>query len=162
VYTESDQIDNAKGSDKDLFVSDIACMLDDEILADFSLESSDGEVLKAHKFILAARSPVLFAMVTSDMKEAQERIAMILDFNAKVLKELLRFIYSGVVENLDEIARKLIYAAEKYQFEDLKQMCIASIVSSMTKESVAESLLISEQIPDTDKVFNKCADVLLW
>jgi hypothetical protein len=41
------------------FVSDIRTMFENEELkTDFKLKTSDNEVLSAHKFILAARSPV--------------------------------------------------------------------------------------------------------
>jgi speckle-type POZ protein len=155
-----DQKDEAKVPDTNLVLSDIARMLSDEIFVDFTLKSSDGDILKAHKSVLAARSPVFFAMLKSDMQEASESIVSVPDINAKVLKELLRFIYSGAVENLDEVSRELIYAAEKYQIEYLKQICIKSIVASMKKENVAESLLISERIVNSERILNKCAEVL--
>jgi speckle-type POZ protein len=143
------------------FVTDIARMLDDELFVDFRIKSSDGEILKAHKVILAARSPVFVAMLSNEMQEAQENITTVPDFNAKILRELLRFIYTNKTENLDEMAHELIHAAEKYQLKELKNKCVASIVSTMTTENVIESLMISELIPDTEKVFNKCADFLL-
>jgi hypothetical protein len=48
------------GSDalKSSLADDIFEMFEDEELADFHLKTSDDEVMKAHKFILAARSPV--------------------------------------------------------------------------------------------------------
>jgi speckle-type POZ protein len=150
-----------ESSASDTFVTEVARMLDDELLVDFSIKSSDGEVLKAHKFILAARSPVFFTMLTSEMKEARESIVTVPDCNAEVLKALLSFIYSGNVKNIDETARELIYAAEKYQLKVLKEMCIESIVTSMTKDNVVESLIISEHIVGTEKVFSKCAHFLL-
>lgn len=136
-------------------------MLNDNRLADFELRTNDGKVFMAHKFILAARSPVFFAMLTSDMKEASEGSTAVPDFNSNIIEELLRFIYSGKVKNLDDIARELIYAADMYQLEQLKSKCIARIVTNVKEENVVESLIISDQIDKTEIIFNKCIDILI-
>jgi hypothetical protein len=42
------------------FADEISLMFENEELADFQLRTNDNEVLKAHKFILAARSKTAY------------------------------------------------------------------------------------------------------
>jgi speckle-type POZ protein len=116
--------------------------------------------LKAHKNILAARSPVLYAMLSGDMQEAQEDFVRVPDFDSKVMKEVLRFIYCTQVENLDHISRDLIYAAEKFHIEELKEICMSNIIETLSTENVVDSLMISERLSNTKKIFVKCLDVI--
>jgi hypothetical protein len=48
------ELDDLKSS----LTDDIYEMFENEALVDFHLKTNDNKVLKAHKFILAARSPV--------------------------------------------------------------------------------------------------------
>lgn len=99
-------------------------MFESETFSDFELISKDGKVLKAHKAVLASRSPVFFSMLNIDMEEAERGSVNVPDVDKKTLKELLRFIYCNEVEGLNEISRKLIFAAEKYELKSLKTLCM--------------------------------------
>jgi speckle-type POZ protein len=140
---------------------DIEEMYQDETFADFSLTCSDGEVLKCHKFMLAARSPVFRTMLSIDMKEAKEGFVEVPDFGSVVMKEVLRFIYCDEVEDIVDIASSLIFAAEKYELEKLKKICIESMIENLSKENVIECLLITEKIPRCEKLYEECVDVIL-
>jgi speckle-type POZ protein len=136
-------------------------MFEDETFADFSLACSDDEVLKCHRFILAARSPVFRTMLSIDMKEAKERLVEVPDFGSVVMKELLRFIYRDEVGDISEIASSLVFAAEKYELEKLKKICIKSMIRNMSEENVIESLLITEKIAGCEELYEECVDVIL-
>ena len=55
-------------------------MFESSVLADLEMKMNDGETLTAHKSILAARSPVFRAMLTTRMKEAATNSVEIPDF----------------------------------------------------------------------------------
>jgi hypothetical protein len=129
-------------------------------LAKFELKTSDGEAMKVHKVVLATRSPVFFAMLNNDMQEAEKGIANVPDFDSKLMKEVLRFIYCNEVEDLNEIAHDLVFAAEKYQLDGLKDMFIDSMISTLTTENVLKILLISERVSESKKLFFKCSDLI--
>lgn len=138
-------------------------MFDNEYLTDFQLKTNDGETLKVHKSILAARSPVFYAMLKQDMKEANEGVAEVPDFDSTVIKELLRFVYYNKVENLPAVAHQLVYAANKYQVEDLRDDCVDEIIDSITTENVLESLVISERVTGSwraEDLFTECLDII--
>ena len=68
-----------------------------------------------HVNALSIRSPVFAAMFENDMKESKTGRVIIQDICPKVFKQLLQFIYSGLVyEPLTEnTAQSLYVAADK-------------------------------------------------
>lgn len=136
-------------------------MFEEELMTDFELLTSDHVVIKAHKTVLAAHSPVLCTMLRTDMEEAKTGKVNIPDFDSKTMKELLRFIYCNEVENLTEIDRTLIFAAEKYQIEELKKLCIQSIIKSLTNENVLEALKASDLITKSELLFEASLNLIV-
>lgn len=135
-------------------------MFDASLFTDFELKCSDGKTLKAHKSILAARSPMFHAMLTTDMQESKNGSTEVPDFDSTTMKELLRFIYCNKVEGLKEKASKLAFAAEKYQIEELKQMCVESLAHSLTLQNVVEFIVIANSLSNATKLYNKCLDMI--
>lgn len=131
-------------------------LFDSKLLADFKLKTNDKTVLKAHKAILASQSPVISAMLQHNMKEAKENMMVVPDFDSTTMNEFLRFVYYNEVEDLPATAHKLVYAAEKYQIDDLKEICIDEILSSLSVDNVLSSIEIAERIPGTRNLFDEC------
>ena len=52
------------------------------------------------------------------------------DVKPKVMKELLRGLYTGQINNIDEIALDLFVAADKYLLPKLKSMAAKSIIQN--------------------------------
>ena len=73
----------------------------------------DGKEFQLHKAILSARSKVFAAMFESDLQEAKEGRAKIPDVSAEVFEQLLRYIYSGKIPDMDKFALELLVAADK-------------------------------------------------
>lgn len=72
------------------------------------------------KAFLAGASKVFEAMFSSGMREAKENVVKIEDLQPDQVDLLLRYIYSGHLDDFDQHADRLIEAAEKYQMTDLK------------------------------------------
>lgn len=66
-----------------------------------------------HKAVLAARSPVFSAMFAHEMEEKKQNRVEITDVDPVVLREMLRFIYTGKAPNLDKMDSDLLSAADK-------------------------------------------------
>lgn len=135
-------------------------MFEDVVCTDFQLKTNDGKVLKAHKTILAARSQVFYAMLKPDTKEAKESSVDVPDFDSKVMRELLRFIYCCEVERVDEMAHNLVYAAEKYQIDELKEVCIESLICSLSIENALKSFVIADYI-NAEELTRECLDIII-
>ena len=98
-------------------------MLTNQVLTDVTLKVKDKE-FKAHKLILAAASPVFDAMFKEGTREHQESCVNILDIDSDVFDVFLRYLYSGQVDQLDEMVSDLLAAADKYEVQPLKEVCI--------------------------------------
>ena len=72
----------------------------------------DGKEFKAHKNILASRSPVFAFMFEKNFKKPDSRM-IIKDVSAAEFKEMLRFMYTFKTDALDRMAKGLRAAAEK-------------------------------------------------
>lgn len=139
-------------------MSDYKVMFESQALSDFKLKMNDNRVLKAHRAILSARSPVFLSMLTNNMQEAAECSVDIPDYDSQTMKELLRFVYYNEVENLDEVATDLIFAAEKYQIEPLKKVCSEHILSKLELDNVVDLLGLFDRITGMETLFKKCAE----
>uniref|UniRef100_A0A1A9WZN7 BTB domain-containing protein n=1 Tax=Glossina brevipalpis TaxID=37001 RepID=A0A1A9WZN7_9MUSC len=111
--------------------------------ADVTLAADGGE-FQAHKNILSARSDVFAAMFEHDMEERKLNRVAINDINHEVLKEMVRFIYTGEAPNLDKMADKLLAAADKYALESLKGMCAEVLYAKLSAQNAAEILILAD------------------
>ncbi|XP_043468133.1 speckle-type POZ protein-like [Leptopilina heterotoma] len=127
----------------DNLLNQVECFFDDQTFKDVTLKVDDKEFM-AHKMILILRSPVFAAMFKSKMTEEQTSSVEIKDINPTIFQKMLRFIYTEKVEDLDESAAELYYAAEKYQLGKLKTMCINSLYANLSSDSVIETLKLAE------------------
>ena len=72
------------------------------------------EEFKVHKFPLATHSAVFEAMFQHEnTKETIEKKVVIEDVSAEVMRTLLHYIYTGTVENKDDLSVELFSAADK-------------------------------------------------
>ena len=128
----------------DCSLSDDLCQLfENQEFSDVIL-SVDGYGFKVHKNILAARSPVFAAMFKHDMKERNTGIVKIDDVSQDVMEEVLRFVYTGKVLNIDKMADDLLTAADKYQLDRLKAMCEKSLRKNLSIQNASDMLVFAD------------------
>lgn len=76
-----------------------------------------GQEIGAHKMILAARSPVFMAMFdNATTMEALESRVEITDFEMPEIEAMLKYMYTGDVEDIKGIEDKMLAVAEKVWF----------------------------------------------
>ena len=94
-----------------------------------------GEKIPAHTFILRGGiSPVFTAMFEHDMTESSSRTVVVEDIEPNVFYQLLRYLYSGEMpqeEDDENMAELLFIAANKYQVEKLKDLCIPLLTKAL-------------------------------
>lgn len=122
---------------------DFGLLFERALYSDVTL-SVAGREFQAHKAILAARSPVFNAMFEHEMEERKHNRVEISDVDQDVFFEMLRFVYTGKVSNLDKMADELLSAADKYALDRLKVMCEESLCSSLSVENVSEILVLAD------------------
>lgn len=127
------------------------------VFSDFTFISSDQKEFPVHRNIIAIRSDVLDKMLISQFSEMKQ--AVIEDVNGDTLKEMLRFIYTGKVENLENVAFQLLYAAWKYNLPELKSICDDYFIGKISTESVCE-LFLEAVIYSEENLMKKCIEFI--
>ncbi|KAK7803442.1 hypothetical protein U0070_011917 [Myodes glareolus] len=103
-----------------------------------------GQEFRAHKAILAARSPVFRAMFEHDTEESRKNRIEIHDLEPEVFKAMMGFIYTGKEPDLHSIADAVLAAADKYGLERLKVMCESALFRDLTVENAAHTLFLAD------------------
>ncbi|KAJ4779749.1 BTB/POZ/MATH-domain protein [Rhynchospora pubera] len=118
----------------------------------------DGSTIHAHKFMLAARSPVFKAQFFGPMKLGDEKNTSIQvdDMDALIFYAILHFIYSdslpelyyqerGYTMPLVARAQHLLVAADRYGIERLKKICELKLYEFIAVDNLATTLTLAEQ-----------------
>lgn len=108
-------------------------LLEDKMFSDLTLVV-EGEEIKAHKAILAARSPRFRKLFIENPGKSEFEVS---DVTKEVFDGVLRFIYCGCVKNL-KVNLELMKAAGIYEIGGLKKICESQLVSNLTGANVAE------------------------
>ncbi|CAO2189275.1 unnamed protein product [Urochloa humidicola] len=144
-----------------------AKLLDQKDGADVTF-SVQGEIIKAHKIILAARSPVFRAQFYGQMREARMGHVTIEDIQPVIFKALLHFIYTGSLhgmgDDLDEHDHRdmlwhLLVAADRYAMDRLKLVCQSILSRNLHVETVATTLALADQ-HNCDKLKEVCVEFI--
>lgn len=122
---------------------DFEKLLADDKFSDFTFDVGNKEI-RVHKAILASRSPVFEAMFTNEMQEKKQNRAEISDIQYSVLKELFRFIYTGTVNELNDMASELLIAADKYCVTGLKALCEKALYDNLNVDNALERLILAD------------------
>ncbi|KAL6883734.1 hypothetical protein ACP4OV_011148 [Aristida adscensionis] len=112
-----------------------------------------GEAFRAHRFLLGARSPVFKAQLFGGLKEStgsKEECIQIDDMSPQVFKALLHFVYTDSLPEMDgeeenAMAQHLLEAADRYDMERLKLICVDKLCRHLDVSTVATTLLLAEQ-----------------
>uniref|UniRef100_A0A0D9X5L1 BTB domain-containing protein n=1 Tax=Leersia perrieri TaxID=77586 RepID=A0A0D9X5L1_9ORYZ len=114
----------------------------------------EGEIFRAHKIVLAMRSPVFKAELYGPMRNRRiirgHSSIVVEDMRPAVFRGLLHFIYTDSLpldgsEDNDEMVKELLVAADRYGMERMKLMCESIICKSLDVESVANTLALADQ-----------------
>jgi hypothetical protein len=88
-------------------------------------------------------------MFANNMLEASNNAVEIPDFDEKVVKAMIEYIYSGEVKSLPGNAPDLLQIAEKYDLPGLKEECELSIANNLSVETACEVLILANMYSPT-------------
>ncbi|PNT68444.1 BTB/POZ and MATH domain-containing protein 1 [Brachypodium distachyon] len=141
--------------------SHLGGLLDNDLTSDVSFLVG-GETVKAHRAVLAARSPVFKAALFGPMAEAQMAHITLENLDPDTFRNLLRFIYTDDDNNDKEqnVLRglRLLAAADRYGVGGLKHACEQR--RALTAGTAAAALECAEMhgLPGLRK---RCVDFLV-
>ncbi|PFH36780.1 BTB/POZ domain-containing protein [Besnoitia besnoiti] len=119
------------------------------------------EAYRASRFMLAARSEVLQAMLEGRFKEATESEIKFEDLPPHITKQMLDFIHydrcsllegsNKACKNVNKIKKindilLLFAAADKYDIKGLGDLCQDALIQSMDHHTIADIMVFAEQI----------------
>ena len=121
-----------------------------------------GEIISAHKVILAARSDVMKVMLYGPLRDRREGSIPVTDIEPQVFKALLHFIYTDNVPSTGGtsvgslpnsgpppftpfMAQHLLAAADRYGLERLRLICESKLCETVDADTVATTLALAEQ-----------------
>jgi hypothetical protein len=118
-------------------------------LSDVSLKVQ-GEEVRAHKLILAARSPVFERMFATSMVESTTGIVQIEDMSGLAVRRLCEFMYTGSIEHKDvwkdiNAVQELLHAAMKYEVRGLMCACASVAQGQITVANVVDWLVVASR-----------------
>ncbi|XP_020274386.1 BTB/POZ and MATH domain-containing protein 3-like isoform X2 [Asparagus officinalis] len=139
---------------------DLGCCLErllkSGIASDIVFEVDD-ETFKAHKLILAARSPVFKAQFFGLIGNPDIDRVIVQDVEPPVFKAMLLFMYSDVFPDFHELSgavsmsmmtnlvQHLLAAADRYGLERLKILCEEKLCEQVTADTVVSTMSLAEQ-----------------
>jgi hypothetical protein len=115
-----------------------------------SMKTQEIHEFKAHKCILAARSPVFKAMFNYKLKENLTNKVVIEDCKPEVVKAMLKYIYTAYLpDDIEHIAIDLFIAAEKYYIDSLKVKVREHLVENLCADNALQIYVLSEIYNDS-------------
>lgn len=121
--------------------SSVARMLREDILTDITINAVGGSI-RAHRAVLAARSPVFLSMFTHDLREKELSTVDISDMSIDACQAFVGCLY-GVATSEEELLvhrSELVVASDKYGVENLKKACEESMIVDVSTENLLERL----------------------
>ncbi|KAL8539102.1 hypothetical protein ACS0TY_000912 [Phlomoides rotata] len=130
-------------------------LLDGEVGCDIVFQVGE-ESFKAHKLILAARSPVFRAQFFGLVGNPNNDKVELEDVEPSIFKALLHFIYSDELPSCHEIVgssstssaimlQHLLATADRFGLDRLKLLCEAKLCEDVSAETVSTTLSLAEQ-----------------
>jgi speckle-type POZ protein len=104
--------------------------------------------IRAHRLVLAMRSPVFAAEFRGNMKEKTMRCIRVVDMTAMTFRAMLYFIYTDDLPKPKDkacplaMARDLLVAADLYDLERLRIMCENILSQSIAIDNVMETFFL--------------------
>ncbi|XP_038959861.1 TD and POZ domain-containing protein 2-like [Rattus norvegicus] len=144
-----------------MLADDVGELWENSLFTDCTLVVS-GQEFRAHKAILAARSPVFRAMFEHEMQEHLTNRIEIHDIHLQVFKELMAFIYTGKAPHLHShsMATGLLAAADKYDLQDLKVICEDSLCRNLSVKNAVPTLILAD-LHSTEHLKTRAMDFII-
>ncbi|KAI6233534.1 hypothetical protein M3Y99_00902700 [Aphelenchoides fujianensis] len=132
----------------DRLLNGLAAVFNDGIHSDFVVQVGSVE-FKVLKLIVGIHSEVFQRMFATNMREAEENRVEIKDFSPQAIECLLRYCYTGTLQELSSsMLVEVFRAAHCYQMAELVAACKRQAIVMMRVENVLEWLTVGFDYED--------------
>ena len=115
------------------------------LFTDFAILSKDGKRFPCHRLILSSQSQAMMAMMTTDMKEKEER-QVTLEFSDEVVSNFVDYFYTRTVprEVLKDNLDSFLTLSELYELDPLKLQTEEAAAEAMTTDNMVDMFALSD------------------
>ena len=115
------------------------------LFTDFTILSEEGKKFPCHKVILAAQSPVMRAMMTSDMKEKKES-KVTMKHSEEVVDQFVEYFYTKQVpqEALNGNLAGFFELAGLYELAPLKLLTEEAAIGMLSVENMIDLFVLGD------------------
>ena len=123
-----------------------AIIFNNKSLSDLVIKCEDKEFY-ASKEILGLHSPVFKNMFANEMSESLTNEVVIKDesISSEDVYEMLRFLYFGYSDRIDDLKETLLYLAEEYQIKELKNICENYCILDLNYKNAIHYLIVFDR-----------------
>ncbi|KAI6206409.1 hypothetical protein M3Y94_00907300 [Aphelenchoides besseyi] len=104
----------------------------------------NGELFMVAKILLCSHSSVFKAMFEHEYIEKTTGVVEIKDTESDVVRKMLRYFYTGKVEDIDESPDKLLALAHRFQVHELAELCANSLGQNLSLTNILNRLELVE------------------
>lgn len=119
-----------------------AALEENKETSDLVVVAKNGIKFQVHSHLLAARSEVFFSMYK--YKIYNQEILSVTSVNEVVVREMLRFFYTGSVREIEKIVYDLLVLVDRYKIHPLKFLCEEALVNQITSKNVKKIVMTIE------------------
>ncbi|KAJ4783993.1 BTB/POZ and MATH domain-containing protein 2 [Rhynchospora pubera] len=120
----------------------------------------EGEIISAHRLILACCSPVFRAELFGSMVETNCKCIKIVDMKPLVFRGMLHYMYTDSLPDIEDLVsgvtsdmnvsstilyQHLLVAADRYALEGLKALCEMRLRKTISVDTVVSFLALADQ-----------------
>ncbi|XP_044375145.1 BTB/POZ and MATH domain-containing protein 1-like [Triticum aestivum] len=126
-----------------------------------------GESFRAHKIVLAMRSPVFKAVLFGPMGDRTRRTMNIEGIQPAIFSALLHFIYTDSLPSMghlygddgEEMVKHLVMAADRYAMERMKVICESILCKNLNVQNVTTTLALADRY-HCNQLKNACLEFI--
>ncbi|XP_028981941.1 speckle-type POZ protein-like [Diachasma alloeum] len=110
-----------------------------------------------HSLILKIRSPALGAKLPDRKRETGHYDEILLDkTKPEIVQKMLHFMYTDRIENFEGMMEELLEAADRYEMQALKTLCVKHLCGEVNVQNAADILIMGEKY-NAKTLMNYCA-----
>lgn len=133
-----------------------------EAISDFCfMFKNDDKKVFAHTHIITAIYPDFGMRLQSKLKDKKVKEIEVVSMDHETMLELMRFVYTGRVVNIDALAIKLLAPAKIYGLEALNVISVSTLIKNLTVNNVKDVLKVAAE--NSEIVLKKnCISFIKW
>ena len=130
----------------------------EKCLIDFKIHVKD-DVFSCAKFVMAAHSPMLHAMLTSDMAEVAKQEIRLDHIRKDIIQIILDYMYCEDVSFHKDQLMDLLAASDYLQMTELRAMCLDEVPSILESDNVISWWKEAAKM-NYDTIKEKCEEIM--